>query len=91
MKCDDTVVNILNSGRARHPLLEALSRKKWYRVAKSDIDIQHVHLLGKNNRVANLLFKWTGSVNDVAELNALVQDPIWLQTTLQSLEIDLTM
>ena len=42
VKCDnDTVVKVLNAGKARDPFLGACARNIWY------IDLQYIHVLGK--------------------------------------------
>ena len=56
VKCDNiAVVMVLKSGRARDPFSGACAQNVWYISALHDIDIQYVHVLGKQNRVADLL------------------------------------
>ena len=56
VKCNnDTVVKVLSHGWARDPFLTASARNVWYILADSDIDASFVHVMGKNNKVADLL------------------------------------
>ena len=65
IKCDnDAVINVLRSGKARDPFLAACAQNTWYQAAKYDVDLAYVHLLGKNNAVADLLSRWTNSIAD---------------------------
>ena len=56
VKCDNqAVVQVLTSGKTHDPYLAACSRNIWQVTASKDIDITYVHVLGKNNIVADLL------------------------------------
>ena len=89
IKCDnEAVVAVLRSGRVRDPFLGACARNIWYASALSDMDIQYVHIRGLDNRVADLLSRWTGSHKDVNELCQNVSDPIWVPVDLKMLDID---
>ena len=87
--CDNfAVVNVLRSGRARDPYLAACTRNIWLWAATHDINVTYTHVSGKSNRTADLLYRWTNSYANIAELTALVQSPIWVQVGLEALEID---
>ena len=89
IKCDnEAVVSVLRSGKARDPFLGACARNIWYLSALQDVEMQYVHVLGKNNRRADLLSRWTGNQQDIRELCSLISDPIWLNTDLSVLEIN---
>ena len=89
IKCDnEAVVTVLRSGRARDPFLGACARNIWYAGSLADMDIQYVHIRGLDNRVADLLSRWTGCYKDVIELQSHVQDPIWVPVSMEFLEID---
>ena len=89
IRCDnDAVVKVLNAGKARDPYLGACARNVWYIAALADIDLQYVHVLGKNNVVADLLSRWQNTVANVNQLQALVSDPVWLAVSVDMLEID---
>ena len=81
-------VSVLQSGRAHDPFLAACAWNIWYVAALQDIDLSYVHVLGKNNRVADLLSRWTGSRNDISELNHLLTNSVWLHTSLSMLELN---
>ena len=92
IKCDNNaVVKVLNAGKARDPYLGACARNVWYMAALSDIDLQYVHVLGKNNVVADLLSRWQYTTENVTQLNALVSSPVWLSVSVDMLEIDNTL
>ena len=89
IKCDNqAVVSVLQSGRAWDPFLGTCARIIWYAAALNDVDLSYIHVLGKDNRAADLLSPWTASINDVTELNQLVPSPIWVPTSLSLLELD---
>ena len=89
VKCDnDAVVKVLSAGKARDPYLGACARNIWYMAALSDIDLQYVHVLGKNNVVADLLSRWQYSLANVVQLETLVKNPVWLPVSVEMLEID---
>ena len=89
IKCGNkAVVTVLRSGRARDPFLGACVRNIWYVSALSDMDIHYVHIRGLDNRMADLLSRWTGSHKDVSELYANVLDPSWIPVDLKMLDID---
>ena len=92
IKCDnDAVVKVLNAGKARDPYLGACARNMWYMAALSDIDLQYVHVLGKNNVVADLLSRWQYTSANVTQLQALLSTPVWLSVSVDMLEIDHTL
>ena len=79
VKCDnDTVVKVLNAGKARDPFLRACACNIWYISALADIDLQYVHVLGKNNTVADLLSRWQYSEQNVIQLKQFIDNPVWL-------------
>ena len=92
VKCDnDAVVKVLSAGKARDPYLGACARNVWYMAALADIDLQYVHVLGKNNVVADLLSRWQYSLENVSQLQALIGNPVWLPASVEMLEIDNTL
>ena len=92
VKCDnDAVVKVLNAGRARDPYLGACARNIWYMAALSDIDLQYVHVLGKNNVVADLLSRWQFSAANVTQLQKFVHNPVWLPVSIDMIEINHTL
>ena len=90
IKCDnEALVSVLRSGKNKNPYLGACARHVWYVCALADIDVQYVHVRGLDNRVADLLPRWTGSGKDSLELKTYVQDPIWIPVDMSFLDIDL--
>ena len=89
VKCDnEAVVTVLRSGKTRDPYLGACARNILYVCALADIDIQYVHVRGLDNRVADLLSRWTGTQNSFAELYKYIQDPMWIPVDKVLLELD---
>ena len=89
IKCDnEAVVSVLRSGKARDPFLGACARNIWYLAALQDVEMQYVHVLGRNNRKADLLSRWSGTQQDITELGSLITNPIWLNTDLSLLQIN---
>ena len=91
-KCDnDAVVKVMNSGRTQDQFLGACARNIWFHSALLDIDIKYVHVLGSQNQTADLLSRWTGSIQDQNQLCNLVERPISLEVLPQMLFVDFTM
>ena len=87
IKCDNqAVVSVLRSVRTKDPYLGACAQNIWYVCALADIDVHYLHIRGLDNRVTDLLSRWTGS--DVNELHLYVQDPVWIPVNRRLLEID---
>ena len=68
--------------------LGACARNIWYVCALADIDIQYVHVRDLDNRVADLLSRWTGTQNNFTELYKYIQDPMWIPVDRVLLDID---
>ena len=89
IKCDiEAVVSVLKSGKTKDPYLGACARNIWYVCALADIDVQYTHIRGLDNRVADLLSRWTGSGKDSLELKVYIPDPVWIPVDVNLLEID---
>ena len=81
VRCDNkAVVTVLTSGCTRDPFLSACARNIWYCAAKHDIDMEYVHIKGCDNKVADLLSRWSGSREDWGRLLHHIPNPCWLQT-----------
>ena len=92
IKCDNqAVVTVLRSGRTKDPFLGAFARNVWFTAAVADVELQYTHVLGKNNRTADLLSRWQNSPSNIVELKCLVPDAIWLSVDLTELELDVTL
>ena len=91
IRCDnDAVVKVLNAGKARDPFLGACARNVWYLAALADTDLQYVHVLGKNNTVADLLSRWQYSDQNMVVLRRFIENPIWLPVNISMMDLDYT-
>ena len=87
--CDNAaVVTVLRSGKTRDPYLGACVRNVWYVTATYDIDLQYTHIRGIGNKVADALSRWEGTVEQWQLLGLHVVHPMWLQVSLDLLELD---
>ena len=87
--CDNqAVVCVLQLGKANDPFLEAYARNVWLWAATHDIELTYVHAMGKYNRAADLLSRWSNSVNDKNELQMLIPGTCWVPVTLEATDID---
>ena len=79
IKCDnEAVVSVLKTGRT----------KVWYDSSISDIDLQYTHIRGTENKVADLLSRWQGTREQIDWLYSRVEQPIWLEVSLDMLDLD---
>ena len=53
-----------------------------------DIDLQYAHIRGVDNKVADVLSRWQGSIEQTQWLHSQVGMPIWLSVSYQLLELD---
>ena len=53
-----------------------------------DIDLQVMHILGSDNKVADLLSRWFITKNPAEKLYPLIEDPLWLQVNEELLKVD---
>ena len=89
MHCDNqAVVSVLQSGKARDPFLSACAHNIWLWAATHDIELRYVRVLGKYNRTADLLSRWSNSVRDKNELQMLVPGACWVPVSLDMTDID---
>ena len=89
VRCDNQAVfAVLKPGRTRDPYLSACARNIWYCAATHDIDDRYVHIQGKENRIADLLSRWQGSVQNTIELCSYIPQPCWLNVSQELLFLD---
>ena len=89
VKCDnEAVVHVLSAGRTKDPFLGACARNVWLLAAKSDVEVSYVHVLGKNNQVADLLSRWANTADCYIRLQKFVMNPIWLPVNITMIDID---
>ena len=82
------MVCVLQSGRAKDPFWGACARNIWLWAATQDIDLMYVHVMGKYNRTADLLSRWSNSVHDKNELKMLLPGACWVPVSLEATDID---
>ena len=82
------MVTVLKSGKTRDPYLAACARNIWFESALADIDLQYAHIRGVDNKVADVLSRWKGSIEQTQWLQSQVGMPIWLSVSYQLLELD---
>ena len=89
IRCDNqAVVQVLNTGRTKDPFLAACARNIWMESAKFDIDFKYTHILGKLNRVADLLSRWSYRESDFLQLQTFISDPLWMSVSPTLLELN---
>ena len=87
--CDnEAVVCVLQLGKAKDPFLGACARNVWLWAATHDIELIYVNVMGKYNRAADLLSRWSNSFNDKNELQMLIPGACWVPVTLDATDID---
>ena len=52
-----------------------------------DVELQYVHVMGKDNKVADLLSRWNNTQSDFASLKQFVASPIWAKVNHKYLEL----
>jgi len=71
--CDNlAVVSALNSGKAKDPKLATCLRAIWFVAAMHGFELSAVHLLGEQNRAADLLSRWHLSETYRQQLAAII-------------------
>ena len=48
----------------------------------------YIHVMGKYNRTADLLSRWSNSVNDKNELKMLLPGACWVPVSLEATDVD---
>ena len=89
LKCDNqAVVSVLNSGKTQDLTLAAMARNINMLLAVKDIELQIIHILGTDNKIADLLSRWNITNNPEAKLRQLVKNPLWLTLPDNILNLD---
>ena len=87
MKCDnEMMMNVLTSGRARDLYLGACAHNIWFEAILAHADIQYVHILGKNNRIADFLSMLQSTQMNYIEKH--VNNPMWVPAFLTLLQLN---
>ena len=88
IKCDNlAVVQVLQEGRARDPLLATIARNIWMLTSVFNIQLSVSHIAGKNNAIADLLSRWWETSNRDQKLSSLLQDWQWIPTHIDILKL----
>ena len=89
LKCDNqAVVTVLNSGKTQDLTLAAIARNIMMDVAQHDIDLQVIHILGVDNKIADLLSRWYITNDPYKILKKLLPNPRWLHLPQDIANID---
>ena len=89
IKCDNqAVVSVLTSGRTSDLTLGAIARNIMMETATYDIDLQVIHVLGVDNKIADLLSRWYITSNPHIRLKQFISDPEWIQLPDSIVNID---
>ena len=57
-------------------------------LAIHDIELQVIHILGSDNKVADPLSRWFITENPENKLYQLIKDPVWLNVNHEFLKVD---
>ena len=89
LKCDNqAVVSVLNSGKTQDLTLGAMDRNIAMVLAINDIDLHVIHILGSENKIADLLSRWYITDYPAEKLNKFIQNPTWLYVNDEVLKLD---
>ena len=88
LKCDNqAVVSVLNLGRTQDLTLGAMARNISMLLAIHDIELQVIHILGSDNKIADLLSRWFITENPADKLQQFLKDPFWLNVNHDFLKV----
>ena len=89
LKCNNqAVVSVLNSGKTQDLTLGAMARNISMLLAIYDIELQVIHILGADNKVADLLSRWFITENPDKKLYQFIKNPLWLSVNHEFLKVD---
>ena len=89
LKCDNqAVVSVLNSGRTQDLTIGAMARHISMLLAIHDIELQVIHILGSDNKEADLLSRWFITGDPATKLHQFIKDPVWLNVNHAFLKVD---
>ena len=79
IKCDNqAVVSILKLGKTKDSALACIARNILLEAARLHITMSVIHMLGKNNVVADTLSRWQNTHNNWHTLYSSIENPIWV-------------
>ena len=89
LKCDNrAVVSVLNSGKTLDLTLGAMAQNIAMILAIKDIELQVIHILGSDNKIADLLSRWYITENPTEKLHKFIQNPLWLNVNNEVLKLN---
>ena len=89
IKCDNlAVVQVLQEGRARDPLLATIARNIWMLTSVFNVQLVVSHIAGTNNAIADLLSRWWETSNRDQKLSSLLHDWQWIPTHIDLLKLN---
>ena len=79
IRCDNlSVVEILNTGKARDPILATCTRNVWLLTAVYNIHLTVQHIQGRSNHIADLLSRWFITQHNQEKFNNLLPHHTWV-------------
>ena len=79
------VVMVCNKGYTKRKHLGAMIRNIWLLTAMWDIDLQVIHIPGKQNKIANMLSRWDNDKVYEAQMKTLTRDQSGITLTIHFL------
>ena len=87
--CDNqAVVSVVNTGKTKDIVLAAIARNIAMEVALADINLRLIHILGKNNIVADSLSRYYTSDLHKNNIKKLLPQATWVVPANNTLFID---
>ena len=87
--CDNqAVVSVINTGKTKDVVLAAIARNIAMEVALADINLRLIHILGKNNIVADSLSRYYTSDLHKSNIKNLLPQATWIVPADNTLFID---
>ena len=89
VKCDNqAVVAVLRNSKTKDAFLAACARNIWLMSAWYDLEVDYVHIKGKENAVTDLLSRWCPTAENITKLHSHISDPLWLNVATEFLELN---
>ena len=82
------MVAVLGHSKTKDAFLAACARNIWLLAAWYDLEIDYVHIKGKENVIADLLSRWKNTPTDVLRLHSHLADHLWLNVPSEFLDLD---
>ena len=88
LKLDADVVEVLQEGKARDPLLATIARNIWMLTSLFNIQLSVSHIAEKNNAIADLLSRWWVTKNRNKKLASLLSQWTWIPTHIDLVKLN---